>query len=104
AVEAGRLFMGVVEKVVGVDAEPGRQLVERAGMGPRRAAENAANGPLVEAGGGDDIHERQPQPDHVAADIVAMEGPAGRRGGGECGSLSHRPSAWILEDWLAAVL
>lgn len=54
-VEAGRLFDGVDEQIIGVNAEPGGQFVERAGVGLGRAAEEAADRSLVELGGGDDF-------------------------------------------------
>src|SRR5690606_18783954 len=104
-VEPGRLLAGVDEQLVGVDPQAGGQLVKGAGVGTGLAAKNAADRPLVEPGGVDHVDQREPLANHDAAHVLAIDGPArhpGRRGGSG-GSLSHRPSAWILGVWAGGI-
>ena len=96
-IEPGCFFNGVDEQLVGVDAEAGGQFVERTGVRLGRAAEETADRAFVEAGGVDHLEQGEPLAHHQAADILAVEGAADGAGrGGDCGSLSHRPSAGKL--------
>jgi hypothetical protein len=68
---------GRAEEFVDFDAEPLGQFMERAGVRVRAAADDPADGPLVERRGGDHIVKRQPLAGHMPAEVKGDDGRVG---------------------------